>query len=370
MNSTVTTRRKASTVGGALLAITLVLSGCAAQGGTSGSQSASDETVDTPSALRMPEGEGQAEYPMTLETPWGTTEVTERPQRIAAITPSQDDLEILGALGVSPVIATDRPLNAWLEGRLPTEIETQYSTGDSQFPAEVIALAKPDLIIALGADLSADYERLSSIAPVLATPAQSGAGQRLANDWESNVRLVGETLDLQQTAEEVLDGEKSSFEDIRTAYPEFRDLTVSYVVDYGDEVGLQFHSSEGSPAATTLERMGFAASNPNADELGYREVVSPEMLSAIDADVIIYSGQIGQDPADITQDPLFQKLSAAQNDRVVLIENRDSSFVIDGEEHDGNLPWALARSGPLSSPWAAEKIAPAISSVLGGNEPE
>lgn len=364
MNSTVTNRGKTGTVCGAVLALTLILSGCAAQGRTSESPSTSDEAGDSASERRVPAAEGQTEYPMTLETPWGTSEITERPQRIAAITPSQDDLELLGALGVAPVIATDRPLNAWLEGRLPTEIETQYSTGDNQFPAEEIALAEPDLIIALGADLSADYDRLSSIAPVLATGEQSGAGQRVANDWGSNVRLVGEALDLQHTAEEVLDEEKASFEDFRTGYPEFQDLTVSYVVDYGEEVGLQFHSSEGSPAATTFERMGFAASNPNADDLGYREVVSPEMLSAIDADVIIFSGQIGEDPAEIMEDPLFQKLSAVQNDQVVLIENRDSSFVIDGEEHDGNLPWALARSGPLSSPWAAEKIAPAISTAL------
>lgn len=362
MNSTVPYRGKTGIVGGAALTVALVLSGCAAQGGAS--ESTSDEAQDSASANLLPEGEGQTKYPVTLETPWGSSELTERPLRIAAITPSQDDLEILGALDVAPVIATDRPLNAWMEGRLPTEIETTYTAGQDGFPAEEIALAEPDLIIALGVDLSDQYDQLSSIAPVLATEAQTGAGQRVANDWEANTRAVGEALDLQQAADEALAEEESSFETFRTDHPEFEDLTVSYVVDYGDEVGIQYHSSEGSPAATTLERMGFAASNPNAEDLGYREVVSREMTSAIDADVVIYSGQIGEDPAEIMADPLFQKLDAAQDGHVVLIENRDSSFVIDGEEHEGNLPWGLARSGPLSSPWAADTIAPAISSVL------
>jgi hypothetical protein len=39
--------------------------------------------------------------------------------------------------------------------------------------------------------------------------------------------------------------------------------------------------------------------------------------------------------------------------------------VIDGTEYDGNPPWGLARSGPLSSPWAAEQLAPALADVLG-----
>jgi iron complex transport system substrate-binding protein len=362
MNSTVMTRGKL--VGGAALAAALLLSGCTAQAGASDSQSTADGGADSGSDLLMPEGEGQTQYPMTLETPWGSSEITERPQRIAAITPSQDDLEILGALDVAPVISTDRDLNAWMEDQLPTTIEAQFTAGDDQFPAEEIALAEPDLIIALGVDLGDQYDRLSSIAPVLATEAQTGTGERVANDWESNMRTVGEALDLQDAAEAALETEESSFEAFRTDYPEFEDLTVSYIVDYGEEVGLQYHSSEGSPAATTLERMGFAASNPNAKDLGYREVVSREMLSTIDADIIVFSGQIGEDPADILEDPLFQKLDAVENEQVVLIENKNESFVIDGEEHDGNLPWALARSGPLSSPWAADKLAPAISAVL------
>jgi iron complex transport system substrate-binding protein len=362
MNSTVPNRGKTGAVGAAALAVAIVLSGCATQSGAA--ESASDEAQDGASANLLPEGEGQTEYPMTLETPWGSSDLTERPLRIAAITPSQDDLEILGALDVAPVLSTDRPLNAWMEGRLPAEIETTYTAGDDQFPAEEIALAEPDLIIALGVDLGDQFDQLSSIAPVLATAAQTGAGQRVANDWEANTRAIGEALDLQQAADDALGQEESSFETFRTDYPEFEDLTVSYVVDYGEEVGIQYHSSEGSPAATTLERMGFAAVNPNAEDLGYREVVSREMTSSIDADVVVFSGKIGEDPAQIMDDPLFQKLDAAQEGHVVLIENRDSSFVIDGEEHEGNLPWGLARSGPLSSPWAAEAIAPAISATL------
>ena len=232
MNSTVMTRGRL--VGGAALAAALLLSGCTGQAGASDSQSSSDDSADGGADLLMPEGEGQTEYPMTLETPWGSSEVTERPQRIAAITPSQDDLEILGALDVAPVISTDRDLNAWMEDQLPTTIEAQFTAGDDQFPAEEIALAEPDLIIALGVDLGDQYDRLSSIAPVLATEAQTGAGERVANDWESNMRTVGEALDLQDAAEAALDEEEASFEAFRTDYPEFEDRTVSYIVDYGE----------------------------------------------------------------------------------------------------------------------------------------
>lgn len=112
--------------------------------------------------------------------------------------------------------------------------------------------------------------------------------------------------------------------------------------------------------------MGFGISN-NAADLDYRATISNEMLSAIDTDVIIFSDNSDGAHADLTESALFQNLSAVQNDALVIVENHsvDGYSMIDGTKYDGNLSWGLARSGPLSSTWAAEQMAPALADVLG-----
>lgn len=355
------TPARTTALGALVLAGVVVLSGCAAN---TASADASD--TDTSAATEfVPAGEGTTTYPLTLDSPWGSTELTERPVRIAAVTPSQDDVEILAAIGVTPVLANEWSTDAWVENALTTPIPARYTTGDSTFPVEQIAKADPDLIIVLGADVSDAYEKLSAIAPVLSTSSGTGGEATVANDWETNVLRVGEALDLQDAAQHALDDEDAFFEDFRAEHAEIDGLTAAYLVYYGEEGGLQYHSSPDGPATTTLENMGFSP-NPTASDFSYRQEISEELISSIDADVIVFSDNSDGNYATITEQPLFQKLPAVENGRLILIDNRatDGTFVIDGVEGTGNLPWALARSGPLSGTWAASQLAPALASAL------
>ncbi|GAB3599009.1 ABC transporter substrate-binding protein [Microbacterium tumbae] len=354
------TRARSGALGALVLAGALALSACSATTTPSTTSPTGDE-----SDSGLPAAEGTTSYPLELGSPWGTTTLEQRPERIAAITPSQDDVEALAALGVTPVLANEYSTDAWVERALTEEIPERYSSADTSFPVEQIAAADPDLIVVLGADVSAEYDKLAAIAPVLSTAESSAGEQSVANDWEKTLTAIGEALDLQAAAQDALDAEEQFFEDFRAEHPEFDGLTASYVVYYGAESGLQYHSTEGSPAGGVLAEMGFAP-NPNAAELEYRGVVSNEMLSTIDADVIIFSDNSDGAYAEVTDSPLFQNLAAVQDEHLILIDNRaaDGVFVIDGVEHEGNLPWALARSGPLSATWAAEQLAPALADAL------
>lgn len=345
----------------AVLAGALALVGCGMDSSAGGS--GKSEEAAQGSAL-LPAAEGKVTYPLTLETPWGKTELKQRPTRIAAVTPSQDDVEVLAALGVTPYLAGETT-EVWVEEALAQPIPKHFTRGDEDIPVEQVAAAEPDLIIVLGTDLAENYEKLSAIAPVLAT-AQAGAAEaRVANDWSASVKRVGEALDLKDAAEKALDDQSKFFADFRTEHPEFTDVTASYVVYYGADNGLQFHSAIGSPSELVLEGMGLAPA-PRAAELKYRQDISNELLSSIDADVILFSENSDGAHKTLTEQPLFQQLGAVKAGKLMMFENFGGTYAIDGELHQGNLPWALARSGPLSSVWAAEQLAPELSAVVEG----
>jgi iron complex transport system substrate-binding protein len=355
-----TARARATAFGALVLAGALALTACS---GSTAAEPGDDTKTEESSAL--PAAEGTTSYPLELSSPWGSTTLDERPERIAAVTPSQDDVEILAALGVTPILANEYSTDVWTAEALPEEIPTRYTTGDTQFPVEQIAAAEPDLIIVLGADVSDVYDKLASIAPVLSTSDASGSEQSVANDWENSIHAVGEALDLQDAAQQVLDDEEQFYADFRAEHPEFDGLTATYLVYYGAESGLQYHSTVGSPAESVFENIGFAES-PNASQFEYRQVVSQELLNAVDADVIIFSDNSDGAYAEVTEQPLFQNLQAVKDGHLILIDNKakENTFVIDGVESEGNLPWALARSGPLSATWAVLQIAPALAAAL------
>jgi len=355
------TRARSGAFGALVLAGAIALTGCSSDAAAEGAASTPEASSGT-----LPAAEGTTSYPLELSSPWGSTTLEERPERIAAITPSQDDVEALVAIGVTPILVSEDQTDVWVQRELDDVIEGRFSVTDGGFNVEQIAAADPDLIVVLGADVSADYDKLAAIAPVLSTATSSEGESSVANDWATSLTAVGEALDLSAAAEQALADEEDFFAAFREEHPEFEGKTASYVVYYGAESGLQFHSTEDSPAGLTLSRMGFGISD-NATDLDYRATISNEMLSAIDADVIIFSDNSDGAHADLTESALFQNLSAVQNDALVIVENHsvDGYFTIDGTQYDGNLSWGLARSGPLSSTWAAEQMAPALADVLG-----
>ena len=359
---TMTSRVRASAFGALALAGLLAIGACST-GTTQSSPPAPPSASATASSL-VPAPEGKTTYPLTLDTQWGSTDLKQRPERIAAVTPSQDDAQILAALGVTPVIVSEFTTDVWFTEVLSQPVPFAFSTADAKFPVEQIAKAEPDLIVVLNSDLTDDYAKLSSVAPVLAVK-EAGTEGSIANDWKNNILRIGEVLDLQGSAQKVLDDEEAFYAAFRAEHPELGGKTASYVVYYGETGGLQYHSSKGSPAASVLERMGLA-SNPNAEKLTYRQEVSQELVSTIDADIIIFSDNSDGNYATVTEQPLFAKLKGVQDGHLILIDNRaeEETFVIDGVTYEGNLPWALARSGPLSGTWAAGKLAPALKATL------
>lgn len=355
--------RRYTTATSAALVSLLALTACASADTTD----ASAETAE--SASLLPVSEGATTYPVTLETPWGETVLEERPERIVALGPT--DAELLAAIGVTPV-GTQSTLEraVWVQDALPQEIEDVYDwdtvLGDIGY--EDVAASEPDLIIWTGSDLSAHYEQLSAIAPVLGAETDA---QATTKDWRTEIQTVGEALDLADAATTATEDYDEFFEQARADNPEFEGLTTSYVIHYGEEYGTVYSSVTGSDVEQLFLDLGFAP-NPLAEQFVENGSVSDELISQIDADVLIVGSVVSGDNKEavteelLTGKELFQQLGAVQSGQWAITYATDGSgYVFDGVEHEGNVAWALAHGGALlGKQWAAEQFIPLLRSAL------
>lgn len=345
------------------VAATLALTSC-----SSGEADDATAGASTEESLLLPEAEGTTQYPLTLETPWGETVLEERPERVVAL--STTDTELVAALGGTPVATQgtlDRAL--WTQEALPGDIEEIYDWNglDEGMPYEEIAASEPDLIIFSGADLSDGYERLSTIAPVLAPETEEAVDAGL--DWRTEIQAIGEALDLSDAADQAAQKYDDFFAQARQENPEFEGLTATYLLQYGEEYGTVYASAPGGDEARLLEDLGFEP-NPLAAQFADDDLVSPEMLSQVDADVLII-GAANSDEADVerllTGTELFKQVGAVEEGNWDIFYSTDdgSGYIFAGQKHPGNINWALAHGGAvIGKPWAAEQLIPVLRSAL------
>ncbi len=359
------TSRRAGVLVATVVAAAVVLTACS----TGENPPASDATPTQGGSSLLPPAEGNTEYPLTLTTAWGETVLEERPERIAVFGTSGGTEELI-ALGVTPVgIEAANEREIWTMEALPGEIEEVYATAMGEpLPYEQIAASAPDLIVYLGDDLSESFERLASIAPVLGSETEEPQ-----TDWRTGIVSIGYTLDLADAADAAIAAYDAFFEEVRAENPEFQELTASYLILYGEEYGTTYSSAPGTNEHQFLRDLGFAP-NPLAEqfaEFAPGTAVSPELMSQVDADVIILANAGYPDQFHLlTDDPLFQQLGAAQNDRVAMIDAEVIDGVVyysfDGEQHEGAMTWATGHGGQiLGKRWAAEQLVPILRSTLG-----
>lgn len=363
------TRRPGIAAAAVLMTGALVLSGCSEGEAEAAADSPAETDADAASAedSLLPPAEGKTEYPLTLETPYGETVLEERPERIV-VSGSGNDVELLAALGVTPVAASavSETLVGFAIETLPHEIETLWESGDSQHPAETIAATGPDLIIADTIAGSADAEeftQLSDIAPVFGTHNEEDYV------WQDGVRQLGEALDLADRAEEVIKENEAEYQRIRDEYPELDGKTITYFAFWGGEHGASVLNIPGSPSEDNFSRLGFAE-NPRTEEFAADNgSISNELISELDADVVLILSNTSspEELEEFINQPMFQNLEAVQEGRTVEIDMvrkedlSDREILVNGDNvvYQGHIGHALGGSpGPLAGPYLADALVP------------
>lgn len=246
-----------------------------------------------------------------------TVKVPLNPQRI--ITLHGTALESVLALG-------EKPVGTVLNGKLETQPDfLRWQLNDvellgafSEPSLEKILLLQPDLILNL--DTTNIHSQLSQIAPVVVSKYDP------ANSWQPSLRLYASALGKSAMAEEIIANYHQRLSDLKTQLAqEPTPITVSVIRIYPDSITVyQSDSFSGS----ILKDAGISRP-PLQSQPGVQKLISQELISEADADVIFYwaygddyyskSDRLEKSLNRLTSDPLWLQLKAVKQGKVYQV---------------------------------------------------
>jgi len=333
------TRRTHRLLAAAVAVAALALAGCsdAASADGDGDRAASSD----------------AGYPLTLESPFGSTELTAKPERVAVV--SSVDLDIALALGVLPVIAPqygDYPLEEWTQDAVDAaggELEVYDASDGTDFAA--IAAAEPDVILATsGWSLDEDYGQLAKIAPIVSFQGEDGLSSMT---WADRTAEAAQALGLQDVGERVVADVAQAFADARAAHPELEGSTFTYAVIHPAQIT---YESYAGGDVSFFEALGLTQPETASQFDAENTAVAKENLDLLDADLLLVGypfgdeGLISRDALEA--DPLFQQVPAVAAGRYAVVGDEVAS--------------PLAYPTPLSQAWVLDKFVPVLAAAAAG----
>ncbi|GEN55008.1 ABC transporter substrate-binding protein [Halobacillus faecis] len=293
-----------------LLLLVLLATGCSSDGeDPSSSSDESDEATNEETSER------------TLTHAMGEITLEEKPERILA--PYLEDS--LVALG-------EKPVAQWSIGETVLEYLQPQLEGVPKvgwdLPVEQAIEQNPDLIIfsAPSALQNGSYEDYSSIAKTYVFDEETGA------DWRKQLTTMGEILNKQDEAEQVLSDFDQKVEEASATIKEnIEDESVAFVWTMGEQFYVFDENRYG--ADIFYNEMGmakpeFLQSLPEEGEQW--NPVALEKLGELDADHVFLIGNEGEPGFEILENSsVWQNTPAAQNGQVYEM-NDPSHWTIDG----------------------------------------
>ena len=215
---------------------------------------------------------------------------------------------------------------------------------------ETVASLAPDLILGTGSGISqAEYAMLSQIAPVL---MQSEEFSTYGTPWQSETRTVGRALGMEDKAEALISGVETTFAAARDRHPDWAGRTAVAAWHDGGQTGA-FMAED--TRARFLRELGFRAPDALAETAaidGFYTTLSPEDLSPIDADLLVW-------------------ISSAERaaDLVALAMRRTLGAYAEGREvfADELIAGAMSFGSVLSLPYALERLEEPFALALDGD---
>ncbi|MDE1160153.1 MAG: ABC transporter substrate-binding protein [Neorhizobium sp.] len=287
---------------------------------------------------------------LVFEHAYGTAILKSPARRVVSIGYTTQDP--LLALGIIPVALRywfgDAPYatGPWAAPLLgdarPTVIKGEVS-------AETIAALEPDLIVGIGSGISQEeYALLSQVAPVLMHP-KGRAPYDIS--WDEITTTLGRAVGRSTQAASLVAGTRKAFADIRARHPEWQGKTAAAAYHFGGDSGF-FTGTD--TRGRVLNELGFVPTAGMTRLTGdaFYVKLSPEDLSALDADLIVWISTSDK-VADLAAMPMRKLLKAHVEGREVLA---------------GPLIGAAMSYGSvLSLPYALALLEPDMAAALDGN---
>lgn len=264
--------------------------------------------------------------PVTIEHAFGTTELPERPERVATVAWANQEVPL--ALGVVPVGMAAATFGdddgdgvlPWVEDKL-TELgaETPVLFDETDgLDFEAVADTDPDVILAAYSGLTQeDYDTLEQIAPVVAYPDVAWG-----TTWRDTILLNSEGLGMAEEGEALVADLEQQIADTVEAHPEVQGASAMFMthVDTTDLSTVNFYTPLDTRVAF-FEDLGMTtpqsvqdASEGNESFSGSVSAEQADVFS--DVDVIVTYG--GEDLVTTLEgDPLLSQIPAVQNRAIV-----------------------------------------------------
>ena len=318
---------------------------------------ASSPLGEIPTSVPATEAPVNAAYPVTIEHKFGSTTITEFPERIVLVGLTEQDA--LLALGVVPVATREwygeRPgaIFEWAQDKLgDAEVPTVLPSVELNF--EQIAGLNPDLIVGLYAGITPDeYEILSKIAPVVAQPAEY---VDYGIPWQELTRTIGLIVGQGERAEELIAEVDAKFTAAREAHPEFENASGVVASTWGfPNDYYAYHSQD--PRNRLLTSLGFVipAEVDGMAQDTYGATISRERLDIVDVDALIWISFSDDEAVTSREDPLYSKLN-------VVAENRDIFLGETNPIYD-----AMNFNTVLSIPFVLDGLVPQLAAAVDGD---
>ncbi|MCC5891004.1 iron-siderophore ABC transporter substrate-binding protein [Exiguobacterium sp.] len=327
-----------------LSAFVLVLAGC----GTNNEDAATtDENEET--------AEG---YPITIKHALGETVIDKKPERVATVGWSNQDVAL--ALGVVPVGFS--AANYGVQdgsGVLPWTAEKLKELGEDNpnvyqdtdgLDFEAIADSEPDVILAAYSGITQeDYDTLTQIAPVVAyqeTPWVSS--------WQDTVLYDAMAMGMEAEGKQLIADTEKLIADKAAEVPDMQGKKAAFVALSPGDLSKFYIYTTGDPRGAFIEELGMEYPQNIKDQLEegsfYLELSSENADILNDLDLFVVYGN-EQTLKELQADPLYGKVPAIERGSVVLIED--------------NTPLAAAGTpSPLSIEYTIDEYVKLVSEAL------
>ncbi|KTD84074.1 ABC transporter substrate-binding protein [Paenibacillus etheri] len=305
MFSVIKKQRFTLTVSAALLALTVIVSGCG-QAGSNNSNAASPAESNAANS--------GAEHKVTHSM--GETTITGTPKRVVVLT--NEGTEALLALGVKPVGAVKSWTgDPWYE-HIAADMEGVTVVGEESQPnLELIASLKPDLIIGNKLRQEKVYDQLKAIAPTVFSETLRGA-------WQTNFLLYADALGKTTEGEKLIADYDNRTADFKAKAGDKLNQKVSVVRFMAGKTRIYL---DDTFTGIAFSKLGITRPDNQKYTDTFVEEITKERLPEVDADMLFYftydtgDGKGTEMEQEMLKDPLWQSLNVVKNNKAIRVSD-------------------------------------------------